>query len=91
MPCFGGCFISPGIPIDRVISLLEQIRTFFLDQAIRAFALRFSRTSSATPEYVLPNSLGATPMTVKSRCLGEVNRAVARLTRGRVGGARVLP
>ena len=29
------CFLTPGIPIDRVVRMLEQIRRFLMNQPIR--------------------------------------------------------
>ncbi len=48
--CFGECRVAPGIPIDRIMCVLKQVRTRLVDQCVRVFVLahRFSNLRIAS-------------------------------------------
>src|SRR5208337_502827 len=32
--CAGKCLISPGVPVDRIVRVLEKVRTFLMNQPV---------------------------------------------------------
>lgn len=39
LTCLGKSRFTPGVPVDRVVGVLKQVRTFLVRQMVHVFAL----------------------------------------------------